>query len=403
MHIVQLANFITPTSGGLRTALDELGREYVARGHRVTRIVPAAHDTGAEVPPDTSGVHTIGVASPLLAGTGGYRIIRRRAAVADMLAELAPDAIELSDKTTLVAPTEPLRRDGVRVVLLSHERIDAILRPRLVSRWLGEDRLVHLADRHNRSLVARCDAVVTASAFAAEEFLRIGAPTIHRVRFGVDLVEFHPAHRDPNSGPAGPAVAVCTGRLSAEKRPDLAIDTVRELHRRGVEVQLLMIGDGPERRRLERQAAGLPVRFLGHIADRRALALILRHADVGIAPCPCETFGLAALETLASGTPVVAPDEGALAELLSPPSGTGRPGLAAPDGALGLADAIEVLLGPGRTEHRRAARRRAEEHTWAGAAAAMEQVLRSSGSLVSAAHGSNDSPRVAPVRPTLCG
>lgn len=43
--IVRLANFVTPSSGGLRTALDELGRGYLAAGHEPVLIVPG--DTAA--------------------------------------------------------------------------------------------------------------------------------------------------------------------------------------------------------------------------------------------------------------------------------------------------------------------------------------------------------------------
>ncbi len=68
---------------------------------------------------------------------------------------------------------------------------------------------------------------------------------------------------------------------------------------------LVVAGDGPLRRPLQASAARLPVRFLGHVASRESLAKLLATADVVIAPSPAETFGLSALEALASGTPVV--------------------------------------------------------------------------------------------------
>lgn len=43
--IVRLANFVTPSSGGLRTALDQLGRGYLAAGHEPVLIVPGATRT----------------------------------------------------------------------------------------------------------------------------------------------------------------------------------------------------------------------------------------------------------------------------------------------------------------------------------------------------------------------
>ncbi len=372
MHIVQLANFWTPTSGGLRTVLHHLGAEYVERGHRVTRVVPGATPGVGRPTTDDTGVTTITLGAPVLPASGGYRVVRDRKALAALLRDLRPDAIELSDKTTMVAPAAAMRARGSRVVLVSHERIDAILQPRPIVGWLRRERLALLADRHNRSLVARVDAVVAASDFAAAEFTRIGAPVVHRVPFGVDLHTFRPTVGAPARHGT---TLVYIGRLSREKEPATAIDVARELRRRGLPFELVMIGDGPDRTALERRAAGLPVRFVGHIADRAALAVVLRHAALAICPCPHETFGLAALEAMASGTPVVVPAVGALSELVAQRTGDERPGLAVEGGALAMADAVVELTGPSHPGHRLAARRRAECFSWSAAASTMESVL----------------------------
>ena len=149
-------------------------------------------------------------------------------------------------------------------------------------------------------------------------------------------------------------------RLSREKRPDLAIDTVIELTRRGHRVRLVVAGTGPMRAARERRAVGLPVAFAGFGGDRDRMAALLATADVVLAPGPVETFGLAALEALASGTPVVANALSALREVIGP-DGAGQ--------AVGgtprcFADAVErVLADPERLRARRA-RQRAERFTW---------------------------------------
>ena len=81
---------------------------------------------------------------------------------------------------------------------------------------------------------------------------------------------------------------------------------------------LVVAGDGPLRARLERAArrASLPVRFAGFVTDPKELAILLASADVVIAPGPVETFGLAALEALACGTPVVVSAASALPEVV---------------------------------------------------------------------------------------
>jgi alpha-1,6-mannosyltransferase len=67
---------------------------------------------------------------------------------------------------------------------------------------------------------------------------------------------------------------------------------------------------------LKATAKDLPVTFMGYIVDRDMLAEIIASADVSIAPGPIETFCLAALESLASGTPVVASSTSAVGEFL---------------------------------------------------------------------------------------
>jgi alpha-1,6-mannosyltransferase len=94
------------------------------------------------------------------------------------------------------------------------------------------------------------------------------------------------------------------------------------------------------------------------VAHRGALARLLATADVVIAPGPAETFGLSALEALASGTPVVVSDRSALPEVVGPA------GLAAADHDAACADAIERLLRRDVAERRRLAREQAERFDW---------------------------------------
>jgi glycosyltransferase involved in cell wall biosynthesis len=131
------------------------------------------------------------------------------------------------------------------------------------------------------------------------------------------------------------------GRLSREKAPGLAIATVRELHRRDMPVRLDMVRDGPLAGALRSTAANerLPVELHGHLPDRAAVARVLATADAALATCPVGSFGLAALEALACGVPVVAADRGAAHELLAPGAG-----LAVTPRAEAFADAVRELL-----------------------------------------------------------
>jgi alpha-1,6-mannosyltransferase len=140
------------------------------------------------------------------------------------------------------------------------------------------------------------------------------------------------------------------------------VDTVRELVRRGRRVRAVIAGDGPLRGKLERAASGLPITFLGFVTDRAELARLLATADVVVAPGPIETFGLAALEALASGTPVVVDSGSALPEVV------GSAGFAVPGEAESFAGAVEALLEVSRERARNAARDRAECFPWTATA-----------------------------------
>jgi alpha-1,6-mannosyltransferase len=136
-------------------------------------------------------------------------------------------------------------------------------------------------------------------------------------------------------------------------------------------VHLDVYGEGPHRGELEEIARGAPVVFHGHVAGRRALSRLVSAADIALSVCPGETFGLAVLESLACGTPVVTADSGGARELVDESSGEwAEP---EPDA---LADAVLRLAARPVEERRAAARRRAEQFSWERAVAAMLDLHR---------------------------
>lgn len=356
LRIVRLANFVAPASGGLRTALRELGRGYRAAGHEPVLVVPGERRSDR----DTEQGRVITLPGPLLPGTGGYRVLADKRRVAGLLELLAPDRLEVSDRTTLRWTGRWARRARIPAVMVSHETADGVLRtwglPEGASRRTADTLNVRTANAYAR--------VVCTTEFAEREFVRIGARNVVRAPLGVDLAQRHPALRDPGLrgrlARADETLLVLCSRLSVEKRPGTALDALQALRRRGRRAVLVVAGDGPLRARLEQRArvSGLPVVFLGHVCDPALLGALQASADVALAPGPAETFGLAALEAMACGTPVVASASSALPEVV------GSAGAVAADHGEAFADAVELLLERPEADRREQARTRAECFGW---------------------------------------
>ncbi len=362
LRIVRLANFVAPSSGGLRTALDALGRGYAAAGHDPVLIVPGAV-AGDET---TAQGRVITLPGPELPGTGGYRVLAGRRDLSRLLEELAPDRLEVCDRTTLRWTGEWARRARVPAVMVSHETADGVLRT-----WgVPPGAAAGLADRLNRRSAWAYSRIVCTTRWAEQEFLRIGARNVVRAPLGVDLRRCRPDRRDAvlraqHARGAEVLLLLCS-RLSVEKRPGMALDALAVLRSREVDAVLVVAGDGPLRRPLERRARELrlPVDFVGHLRDREAVAGLQAAADVCLAPGPAETFGLSALEALACGTPVVVSASSALPEVV------GAAGVAARDTPEAFAAAVQAVLSRPEPVRRAAARTRAELFSWDRAVAA---------------------------------
>jgi len=103
------------------------------------------------------------------------------------------------------------------------------------------------------------------------------------------------------------------GRLAPEKNLGLLLSTMAELSGARRDSRMIIVGDGMARDEFLRSAqAAAPGKFaaLGHVSSRAELASIYASCDAFVHPNPAEPFGIAPLEAMASGLPLVAPDCG---------------------------------------------------------------------------------------------
>lgn len=151
-------------------------------------------------------------------------------------------------------------------------------------------------------------------------------------------------------GAACEGAVVCTTRLIAIRRIDLLIEAIARLNAAGRRIGLILVGDGPERSRLEdlAQQRRVPVHFEGACYREERIAELVCCASVAVAP---GKVGLTAMHAMGYGVPVISNDDADSQmpewEAIIP----GRTGSYYRSGDLAsLASAIEYWMQPGRAD-----------------------------------------------------
>ena len=335
MKTLHLTNSWHETSGGIATFYRALIGEANRRGHEIRLIVPAEADHVEQVG-EFGRIYHLG--APKARFNPKYRVIYPSqyvppgSKIQQILAFERPDLVEISDKYTLnylgaLLRMRLMQRLDFRplVVGLSQERMDDNFRAYLGAiPFSGQFCSVYMKWLYFPFF----DHHITNSEYTADE-LRTAAqgqlvPRGTWVRpMGVNLDRLSPQRRCPDLrcrllqkfGASDDATLLLyVGRLVPEKNLPLLFDLLRRLSQKGVhDYRLLVVGEGIERELWEsRCATEMPGRavFLGHIPDKDVLADLYANSDVFIHPNPREPFGIAPLEAMASGLPLVAPNRG---------------------------------------------------------------------------------------------
>jgi alpha-1,6-mannosyltransferase len=318
LSVLDITEFYGETTGGIRTYLREKAQYVEARSqYRQVLVLPGPRDALTQ----SEGVRCYRLQGPRVPKAEPYRFMlatrtNRRIAVHEH-----PDVIEVGSPGAVPWIVRLAARGlDSRVIAFYHSNF-----PRVFSPWperaTGFRRAMHdLAWRYARHIDRHFAHTIVCSEFVANDLRRAGIDRITRIPLGVDLAHFHPRLRAKRRevraryGLPERAVAAFVGRFSFEKELGVLMEAWPEVHRRTGAV-LALIGHGPMRRKLVAQADGAPwARFLPYERDRGQLAELLAALDLFVAPSSNETFGLAALEALATGTPVLSADRGGISE-----------------------------------------------------------------------------------------
>ena len=202
---------------------------------------------------------------------------------------------------------------------------------------------------------------------------------IQRVRVwpkAVDTVRYHPSKRSSSmrarlsGGEVDKPLMIYVGRLSHEKRLDWLYAPIRQLSG----VRLAFVGSGPAEQALRLRFQDTPTVFTGYMSGDD-LAAAYASADVFAFPSTTETLGFVAMESMASGVPVVGARAGGIPDVIS----HGSNGLMFTPGDLGdLNSQLSTLLfNPKLRYHMgQQARRDMEAHSWRASTEALLEYYR---------------------------
>lgn len=319
--------FLPHTSGVTGSVLRVL-RHLGRHGHEAVVLAPG------DPPARVEGSPVVPLPSVPFPGYRDVRVpVASAAAIAGHLAAFRPDVVHLASPFAIGGPVvRAAARLGVPVVAVYQTDVAGF-----ASRY-GAGFVTGMAWHHIRSIHERSDLTLAPSRWAAADLERHGVPRVELWPRGVDTEAFAPHHRDDTLrrglAPDGRALVGFVGRLAPEKQvEDLRVLSGRE------DVQLVVIGDGPEHAPLAR---ALPDAVFTGMLTGPALSRAVASLDVAVHPGPHETFCQSVQEALASGVPVVAVAAGGAAELVD----HSRTGWLYPSGNLDtLRDRVLDLVG----------------------------------------------------------
>jgi len=315
MKIAYLAQTYPPMISGQAVLTQRLAAGMAARGHSV--LVIAASEHGRHYVEEQANLRVVRLRSTRNPFRVGQRMLRSPwRKVYEELLRFDPDVVHLHDPLhSALAGIYALRGRQVPIVLTTHQL------PWFISNFIpvpsGLQKTVDAALwSYARWLCRRCDAVVAPTQTIAAIVQKNTGCSPQVISNGMDLEAFRPERSTPDEretlcaryglDPKLPII-LHVGQLNVQKRVDVIVRAAAQVMQ-NTNAQLLVVGDGKERKALMHLAKKLGVQersvFPGYITDE--LPGIYRLGSVFVTASEVETQGLVVLEAMASGLPVVA-------------------------------------------------------------------------------------------------
>ncbi len=326
MRIVDVNEFYSPTGGGVRTYLDRKMGILADMGHELIVIAPGRED---EVEERAGGGVIHWVKAPRLPLDRNYGLFTRAEPITDLLDHYDPDVVETSSPLRPAWTVAAWQGRALKVFFAHNDNVGAypvrwlesVADARTVEDWCA------FYTRFMQRFLVNFDAFVTNGETLAKRYSRRGLRVDAAMPLGIERGHFSPELRDERLRAA--LLAQCglppearlllgVGRHHAEKRWTTVIDAVDAAGDHGP-VGLILLGDGVARDQLTKRIAGSPhIKLFRPVYDRFRFARIMASADALIHGSDNEPFGLVALEAVASGLPLIVPDEGGAADIAEP-------------------------------------------------------------------------------------
>lgn len=370
MRIVIVTETYPPEVNGVAMTNQRLVRGLLGKGHEIVLVKPRRRwdEQSAE------GLTVETVAGLPIPGYPGLRFglpcTRRMKAIMD---RFQPSVVHVATEGPLGwASLRAARSRGIPVTSTFHTNFQDYCAD------YGAAFLQGLTLRYLRWFHNRCALTTVPDPGLVERLEASGLERMEMLGRGADTVLFSPERRDPRLRHEWGArerdpVAIYVGRAAAEKNIPLALEAWKKARARFPELKMVVVGDGPVRRKLQKKWPDV------HFAGMRFDEDLARHyasADLFVFGSESETFGNVVVEAMASGLVVLTYDYAAGRQFVR----SGENGFLVPLGDGEQFGAMVVNLIGRRAEWaavREAARATAEDYPWSRTIDRFESLLLS--------------------------